>query len=137
MTDAQGHSVGYRGDAADVGITTGSRIATLLVPTVPTRSLSFATPSASASASGLPLPLRLPLSGLLMGECEWLGMASSSGSDVRVLGMVLLPVLGSLLVLLVVSLLLQWVHRAAVSAYQAQASISSPTSPSLRSSPST
>ena len=44
-------------------------------------------------------------------------LSVSSGSDVRVLGMVLLPVLGSLLVLLTVSLVLQWVHRAVVSAF--------------------
>ncbi len=43
------------------------------------------------------------------------GLGCCAGSGVGaggVMGMVLLPVLGSLLVLMMVSLLLQWVHRA-------------------------
>lgn len=90
VIDMQGHSVGVWGHGADAGVGVG--LGTLGA----VQGLQGV--SAGLGAVGAPS----------CGSVVW-----ASGQSASVLGIVLLPVLGSLLVLLGVSLVLQLVHRAA------------------------
>jgi hypothetical protein len=93
IIDMQGHSVGVWGNGADAGVGVG--LGTLGIVD---GAGALAVGAASSGSASL---------GANAGAACW-----ASGQSASVLGIVLLPVLGSLLVLLGVSLVLQLVHRA-------------------------